>query len=126
MIIGIGTDLLKMSGISAAVLTDGDPFYDKIFTPEEKRQAASSPEPGNWLRRRFAGKEAVFKALSEDPDRGRICEIGILDDELGAPYVTLYGDLKERAQARGIVKIHLSLSSDGDYALAFAVAESRP
>ncbi len=125
MIIGIGTDLLKMSGIPGAVLAPGDPFYEKIFTEEEKRQAASSQDPENWLRRRFAGKEAVFKALGEDPDRARICEIEILDDMHGAPRAALHGSLEERAKARGIGKIHISLSSDGDYALAFATAEGR-
>ena len=125
MISGIGTDLLKMSEIPAASLAEGDPFYERIYTGEEKRQAAASTDRENWLRRRFAAKEAVFKALGEDPDTARICEIEVLDDELGAPHVVLHGTLLARARERGTKEVLISLSSDAEYALAFAAAQTK-
>ncbi len=124
VISGIGTDILKMSEIPAASLTRGDPFYEKIYTSEEKRQADGFKDRDNWLRRRFAAKEAVFKALGENPDTARICEIEVLDDDFGAPHVTLYGSLLERAHERGTKEVLISLSSDGEYALAFAAAQT--
>ncbi len=123
MIHGVGTDLLKQSSIPDSSLQTGDPFYEKVFTEAEKRQALHAESRGDWLRRRFAAKEAVFKALQESGEHARINEIEILADENGAPKVTLYGALAEHARQKGITEIHLSISSEGEYALAFAVAE---
>ncbi len=113
-----------MSGIPDNSLKESDPFFEKIYTAQEKRQAKEASDPGNWLRRRFAAKEAVFKALRMDPEHSRINEIEILDDESGAPHVTLHGSLKKQASDKRIVLVHVSVSSDGEYALAYAVAES--
>lgn len=45
-------------------------------------------------------------------------EIEILPNEAGAPEVTLHGDAKAAAAAKGISRIHLSLShSDVSYSL---------
>ncbi len=125
MIYGIGTDLLKMSGIPDASLQEADPFYEKIYTAGEKLQAGQSASRPDWLRRRFCAKEAVFKALREDPDHARINEIEILDDESGAPCVTLHGSLLKNAKHRGICRVHVSISSDGEYASAYVVAEMK-
>ncbi len=125
MIFGIGTDLLKMSDIPDASLQEADPFYEKIYTSREKQQADGSAFREDWLRRRFCAKEAVFKALRENPEHARINEIEILDDETGAPGVILHGRLKERAAQNGIFRVHISISSDGDYAIAYALAQKR-
>lgn len=124
MVAGIGTDILKMDSIPASSLMSGDAFFEKVYTAAEKRQAESAVPRNDWLRRRFAGKEAVFKALGADPEHARINEIEILDDRTGAPHVELYGALRAAAESRGIGRIHISLSSDGEYALAFAAAET--
>jgi phosphopantetheine--protein transferase-like protein len=124
MILGIGTDLLFLGSIADASLERGDPFYEKMYTPKEKLQAEKAACRGDYLRRRFAGKEAVFKCLGEDPDEARICEIEILDDGKGAPYVTLHGMLKLRAENRGIRQVLISLSSEKEYAAAFAIAQT--
>ena len=123
MIIGIGTDLLKKSGIPDAVLQAGDPFREKTFTRKELDQAQERPVPGKYLRCRFAAKEAVFKSLGADPETARLNEIEILDDEEGAPHVTLHGALKQHAVMKKINAVHVSISCDGDYAQAFAISE---
>ena len=123
MIHGVGTDLLKLESIPDASLQREDPFYEKMFTAAEKQLAERKPARADWLRRRFAAKEAVFKALHAGGEHARLDQIEILEDRLGAPAVTLHGALAAHAQQAGITAIHLSLSSEGDYALAFAVAE---
>lgn len=123
MIFGISTDLLKLNDIPAASLQMADPFYEKTYTAMEKQQADGSASREDYLRRRFCAKEAVFKALREDPEHARLNEIEILDDEKGAPRVNLYGRLKERAAQNGICRVHISMSSAGEYAIAYAVAE---
>ncbi len=124
LIQGTGTDLLKMAGIPDASLQENDPFLIRTYTAEERRQADGSFNREDWLRRRFAAKEAVFKALGEDPEHARLNEIEIVDDDFGAPHVNLYGSLQEHAAGRQITRVHISISSDGEYALAYAIAES--
>ncbi len=124
MIYGIGTDLLKMNEIRSAFLQKADPFYEKTYTIGEKQQADGSASREDYLRRRFCAKEAIFKALRENPEHARLNEIEILDDETGAPRVILYGRLKERAAQNGICRVHISMSSAGEYAIAYAVAQT--
>ncbi len=124
MIFGIGTDLLKLNDIPAAFLQKDDPFYEKTYTVSEKQQADGSALREDYLRRRFCAKEAVFKALREDPEHARLNEIEIWDDEKGAPRVNLYGRLKERAAQNGICRVHISMSSAGEYAIAYVIAET--
>ena len=124
MILGIGTDLLRMSRIPEASLRPGDPFLEKTFTLKEQAQAEERLVPRDYYCTRFASKEAVFKALGADPDKVRLCDIEVLDDVSGAPSVTLHGALKEHAERRGIDRIHISISYDDGLAQAFAVAES--
>jgi fatty acid synthase subunit alpha, fungi type len=58
------------------------------------------------------GKEAVFKALgvSSKGAAAPMKEIEILPDESGVPTVTLHGEAKSVADAKGISKVHISLS----------------
>ena len=121
MIHGVGTDILSVSRMGN--LPEEDAFVRKTFTEKERREIFARREPQMGLCTRFAGKEAVFKALRIDSDTARLNEIEILAEETGAPFVTLHGRLAERAAEMGIRTVHLSLSWETDYALAFAVAE---
>lgn len=124
MIIGIGTDILKISQLCSNYLKPEDPFVKKVFSQKEILEAGKRKLPLFYFATRFAGKEAVFKSLRISPERIRLSEIEILNDTWGAPYVTLYGELKKIAEDKKIQKIHISLSYEEEYATAFAVAES--
>jgi phosphopantetheine--protein transferase-like protein len=69
---------------------------------------------------RFAGKEAVFKALHINGEDIRLNEIEILELENGQPFITLHGKAERISKERGISQIHISLSYDTDYAIAYA------
>ena len=124
MILGVGTDILDMRRLSPESLKPGDPFLRRAFTAREQAEAAARPEPPVYYAVRFAGKEAVFKSLRTTPDGADLGEIEILDDENGAPCCTLYGDMRARAARLGGTHVHVSLSWDGNLALAFAVLEA--
>ncbi|KAI0348752.1 hypothetical protein OH77DRAFT_1526207 [Trametes cingulata] len=51
-------------------------------------------------------------------------DIEILPDESGVPTVTLHGEAKAAADAKGIKKVHISLSHSDTTAIAFAQATS--
>ena len=123
MILGIGTDLLRTDRLNSASLEPGDPFLRRTFSPKEIAAAAARRDPRAYFALRFAGKEAVFKAFRLPPEQTEFSEIEILNDENGAPFVTLYGRMKERAEQMGAARIHISLTGEQAYAAAFAVLE---
>ena len=121
MIHGIGTDILAVARMGDAA--SDEVFVRKTFTEAERAEAAGRDNPNMYYCTRFSGKEAVFKALGMDPNRARLNEIEILADEFGAPHVTLHGRMADFAAGAGISCVHVSLSWETDYAVAFAVAE---
>ncbi len=71
---------------------------------------------------RIAVKEATMKALG-----GGIWDIGFLNIEVEggrrvAPAITLHGRAKHRAESLQIDEVKVSLSHDGDFAIASATA----
>ena len=123
MIIGIGTDILKIQRIRDIQAGSNDPFFKKIFSEKEKEQASLRPDPILYYATRFAGKEAVFKSIGIDANDVRLNEIEILGMETGQPQVTLYGNLKEIAAKKGITNFLISLSYENDYSVAFVIAQ---
>ncbi|HXK77620.1 MAG TPA: holo-ACP synthase [Oscillospiraceae bacterium] len=126
VIIGVGTDLLRIGRIRD--MGNGekqlpDAFLRKCYTKRERDEAKRHSDPILYFAVRFAGKEAVFKCLGMNGDDVRLSEIEILERDNGKPYVVLSDELEESARKSGITGIQLSLSYETDYALAFAVAD---
>ena len=63
MIRGIGTDLVLVSRIEAALGRQGERFARRILTPDEFARFADHGQPARFLAKRFAAKEAIMKAL---------------------------------------------------------------
>jgi fatty acid synthase subunit alpha len=82
------------------------------FTEAEASYCRAQPHPEASFAARWAGKEAVFKALGvKSKGAGAaMSEIEILPDESGVPTVVLHGDAKKVAGAKGIKKVLVSLS----------------
>lgn len=71
----------------------------------------------------FAVKEAVAKVFGTGFRTFGPREIEVLRDELGKPYVMLYGKAEETAKRLGIKKLFVSISNTAVYASAYAVGE---
>jgi holo-[acyl-carrier protein] synthase len=116
MIIGVGVDTVQISRFEAK-LADTPRLKDRLFLDIETVDASSQTLAG-----RFAAKEAIIKALSGDPAiEWHGIEVG--KESSGKPVVWLHGTTAKIALQAGIRKIHLSISHDGDAAVAFVVAE---
>lgn len=124
MVIGVGTDILLIDRIRLFSSDLNDVFMRKTYTKSEIEQASSRDDPCLYFATRFAGKEAVFKAMDLNGIKIDFSNIEILNDCMGKPWVTLNEDLKQLAYAKGIVQIIISLSYDTDYATAFVIAQS--
>jgi holo-[acyl-carrier protein] synthase len=122
MILGIGTDILKVQRIRVIYGNADDPFFKNTYTRKEQQEGSERHEPALYFATRFAGKEAVFKSLGIDGMGVTLKEIEILSSEVGQPRVALLGAVKALAENKGIKKVLISLSYDDDDAVAFAVA----
>lgn len=118
MIVGIGTDLIEIARVEKAC--EKKRFVEHTFT--EKEQALfvrdMKKAAGN-----FAVKESVAKALGTGFRHFSLVDIEVLRDDLGKPYVNLYGNALELAQSLGITQIHASITNTKEYASAYVVAE---
>lgn len=123
MVVGIGTDLLKIKDLHVEYLNHADPFMKKTFTENELKEAGLRAEPKYYYAARFAGKEAVFKSLNREADGVYLNEIEILNKKSGQPYVVLHGDVKRCAEQAGIRTVLISLSYEKEYTIAYAIAD---
>lgn len=120
MITGIGTDLIEVARVLKAC--EKEAFLLRFYTIDEidliqrdRRKAADN----------FAVKEAVSKMLGTGFRGIMPKEIEVLRDQLGKPFVNLYGKASDLAQKQGVTIVHVSISNTQDYANAFVVGEHK-
>jgi holo-[acyl-carrier protein] synthase len=113
----LGIDIIKVDRIAAALQKHGERFPRRVLTDAEQRYVRNRPQnfAGRW-----AAKEAVSKVLGLGV-RG----VGWRDIEIerlptGQPSVRLHGRAAGRAEQLGMSRIAVSISHEGDYAVAIA------
>lgn len=122
MIRGIGTDIVEISRVEKAVSKAA--FRERVYTEAERAYCESrGKQKTASYAARFAGKEAVLKALGTGLRGGTLHDIEILPDELGAPQVTLKGYFATLARRKSVSHIWVSLSHSQAYATAQCVVE---
>ena len=115
-----GVDIIEVKRIEKAIISLDEKFLSKVYTPKEI-QYCNSKDATKYehYAARFAGKEAVLKAVSSmlnskyDLDWK---DVEILNNEEGRPYVNLQNEISKN------VEIDLSLSHIKEYAIANCVA----
>ena len=125
MIVGTGLDLVEVARIRALAEKHGDRFLKRVFTGRELEDWANRASRWERLAGRFAAKEAAFKALGTGWASGVSWrQVEILNEPGGRPVVTLTGAARERAEALGASRVHLSISHTAEHAAAQVVLES--
>ncbi len=120
MIAGVGTDIVRIERIRKL----GDAALARLLTPAELAHCRAHVDAAMRAAGRFAAKEAVLKAMGTGLANGASWrDIEILPDENGAPRAVFAGAVAERLRAIGATRCHLSISHEGDHAVAFAVLE---
>ncbi|WP_160120774.1 holo-ACP synthase [Rhodovarius lipocyclicus] len=133
MIIGLGSDLIDIRRIAAALERHGDRFLDRIFTPEERRKAERRAERIRvaTYAKRFAAKEAASKALGTGFRAGVFWrDLGVVNLSSGAPTLRMTGGAALRLAAitpRGMVsQVSLTMTDEYPYAQAMVLISAIP
>ncbi|WP_085909700.1 holo-ACP synthase [Kiloniella majae] len=132
MILGIGNDLVDIRRIEKSLAQFGDRFTNRVFTEEEKKRAASRPDPAATYAKRFAVKEACAKALGTGLWRQGVLftDIGVTNNSNGQPVLELSGAAKEHLNnivPQGMTaQLHVTISDDYPHAQAFVIISAVP
>jgi holo-[acyl-carrier protein] synthase len=136
MILGFGSDIVDIRRIEAALKKQGVRFETRVFTPTERKKAATRKKAGAKIvaatyAKRFAAKEAAAKALG--------CGIGkhlsFQDIEIGntvsqAPKLTLSGNgakwLTSLTPRGHKARLLVTLADEYPYAIALVMIVAEP
>jgi holo-[acyl-carrier protein] synthase len=122
MIQGLGVDLVEVARIRGAIERRGERFLDRVFRPAERSYCDARPRRFEHYAVRFAAKEAVLKVLRTGWSSGLgFKDVEVLRDSDGAPSARLSATAQAWAKQRGIVRVLLSLSHSGPWAVAQAI-----
>jgi holo-[acyl-carrier protein] synthase len=117
----VGVDLIEIARVRRA-LERYPAFRERCFTEAERAYCDSRPNPPQHYAARFAGKEAIGKALGFGVARAFAWrEVEIVGRP--KPGVTLSGRLQAWAERVDAGAIDLSMSHSRELATAVAVAE---
>ena len=117
----VGVDAIEISRIRGA-LERYPSFRDRCFTEAERAYCDSRKNPAQSYAGRFAGKEAVGKALGIGVARAfawREIEIS----GRPKPSVTLHGRMRAWAERVAVKGIDLSMTHNRDLAVAVAIVD---
>ncbi|MEW6702837.1 MAG: holo-ACP synthase [Bacteroidota bacterium] len=113
MVLGIGIDIIEIERIKESVDKFGDSFLRKIYTKRELNYSLSRKNKYQHLAARFAAKEAIYKALSNDTDKVYSWQdVEIYNEVNGLPKVNFYGSLKNYLSDDKELKISMSHSEN--------------
>ncbi|MCV6599855.1 MAG: holo-ACP synthase [Alphaproteobacteria bacterium] len=125
MILGIGTDIVNISRIEESINKFGDSFIKRCFTESEIAESNKKKERACFFAKRFAAKEAFFKALGTGfTHRVSWQDVNISNNEYGKPEIEISGTSKDILEKISKdAKIFISMSDDAPYATATIIIE---
>jgi holo-[acyl-carrier protein] synthase len=131
MILGVGSDLIDIRRIEAAIARFGDRFIDRIFTEAERRRCERRANPGPSYARRFAAKEAAAKALGTGFRSGVFWrDLGVVNMPSGQPGMHLTGGALRRLESitpKGMTaRLDVTLTDEPPLAQAVVIITAWP
>ena len=122
-IIGIGVDIVDNKRLKK--LVKNKRFIQRVFTNSEQKTANNLKNKLNYYSKRFAAKEAFSKAAGIGISNNlNFKDIEIKNNKNGKPSINISRNvdnfLKKKLKI-GKHKIHLSLSDENKYSIAFVI-----
>ncbi|MEX0776140.1 MAG: holo-ACP synthase [Phycisphaeraceae bacterium] len=122
-IIGHGIDIVETARIARMLQEHGERFTSRVFTVRELAYASDRKRMVEHLSGRFAGKEAILKALGTGWGGGIAwTDAEIVRQPSGQPTVVLHGRCAEVARELGITQWMVSISHISTHATASVIA----
>ena len=120
MNITCGTDIIEIERIKKSIEDTNGKFINEIYTKNEIEYCENRKrQKYQHYAARFAGKEAVFKAISiilENKYDISWKDIEIIDDQNGRPHINFINKTFDK-----LISIDISLSHCKEYAIAYVV-----
>ncbi len=132
MILGVGTDIIDVHRIEKAYRRYGERLLTRLLTDKENKEAEQfllkkkHEKFYSYIAKRFTAKEACAKALGIGFGKDlSFQDVEISNKPSGQPIITLSAHgkkaLERLAGKNNVAAIHLSLSDDYPFAIAFVV-----
>jgi holo-[acyl-carrier protein] synthase len=126
VIVGIGTDVCSIARIQKSLDRFGDRLVKRILTPDERPRFARVRDKAGHLAKRFAAKEAFSKAIGTGIHAPFTWQsITVTRNPRGKPGIQPDSAMAKHLRKMGVTEAHLSLTDDGDVAMAFVVLEGK-
>jgi holo-[acyl-carrier protein] synthase len=120
----VGIDVVPIARIRASLARYEDVFLRKMLTPREA-EYCSGARMVERVAGRVAAKEAVMKVIGQGWPTVGWTDIEVMPGPGGRPSVRLTGRALEHAHAMGLQDIDVSITHDGDLAIAAALGSLR-
>lgn len=126
-ILGHGIDLVSTARMRAILEKDGgDHFEARVFSAGERAYCRARKDPMPHFAARFAAKEAYGKALGLGlGPSGDFAEIEVVNGADGRPSLRVSGAAAEIFGKHGGGEIFLSLTHEGDHAMASVIVTKK-
>jgi holo-[acyl-carrier protein] synthase len=122
MVVGVGTDLVDLARIGAALERHGEALLARLFTPRERELLAKDTPQVERVGARFAAKEAALKALGTGWGQGvGWHDVEVLGGRGQPPRLVLGGAAATRLAALGGTAAHVSLTHTSALASATVI-----
>ena len=122
MIMGVGIDMVRISRLTSWL--EDEKICARYFQAKEMEIIRSRAMGSvSSLATRFAAKEAFIKALGRGFRNISLKEIAVLNDRENRPCIVPEGWARKAMVRLGAVKAHVSLTHEGDHAIANVIIE---
>lgn len=128
----IGIDPVAVGEVAASLARFGHRYTNRVFTANERIDCEENVASDGFVNKdveaaryaaHFAAKEAVIKVLRPSGARPQWRSIAMMRAPYGGLTVALHDIAAELADNQGICTIEISVTHEGEYAAAIAVAE---
>jgi holo-[acyl-carrier protein] synthase len=117
----IGTDLVDVAAVEAALASHGERYLERVYTPQEVLDCGERDPAPERLAGRFAAKEAAYKALGlPTPFLPRHVEVRLMPT--GAPTLKLRGAIAAEWRRRALAPLVVSIAHEARFATAVVLA----
>lgn len=116
-----GVDIIQISRIEKILNTKKYLFLQRVFTEKEIEYISKKSNRPNTVAGLYASKEAISKALGTGIGKVSFKDMEITHDNKGKPLVNISSEKDYILRELGINRFDLSISHDGDYAVAFVI-----